>query len=408
MDFFHVKTLLETSQLITTNVSPLERFQHVSLQEALGRVASCDIVAQEPVPAFARSSVDGYAVKAADTFGVSESMPGFLSITGEVNMGEACLLPLATGDAVYVPTGGMLPKDADAMVMIEHVEKNQDLLCVYRQVAPGENVISVGEDYREGSLLISKGTSLRAQELGALAANGVTDVQVYAMPVITYFSTGDEIVDFGAETLPLGKVRSINNLTVATVLRGFGCEVRDGGILPDNQQALEEACRYAVAASDCLVISGGSSVGEKDYAAEMINDLGAPGVYVHGIAMKPGKPTILANAAGKPVIGLPGHPAAALIVLHVVARQVIDRLLGLGARTRTSTYAKSACRVASAVGRTDFIRVRLVHGPDGYIAEPVHGKSGLISTLVDCDGLLLIREALEGIDQGDIAEVLFI
>ncbi len=408
MNFFHVKTLSEISELIATHVSAIERFQYVPLQDAYGRITNCDVYVKEPIPAFRRSSVDGYAVKAADTFGAGESMPSFLTITGEVSMGEACLLPLVTGQAVYVPTGGMLPTNADAMVMIEHVEKNQDMLCVYRQVAPCENVIGVGEDYQAGSLLIAKGTRLRSQELGALAANGVTSVQVFARPVITYFSTGDEVVPFSEELMPLGKVRTINNITVVTVLGALGCEVRDRGILPDNEIAIEQACLAAMTVSDCVILSGGSSVGAKDFVADIIGNLGEPGVYVHGIAMKPGKPTIIANANGKPVIGLPGHPAAALIVLHIVVSQVMAKLLGMNGQSGKTLYAKSSCRIASAVGRTDFIRVKLIHDQNELIAEPVLGKSGLISTLVDCDGLLIVKEAVEGIDKNEMAEVLLI
>lgn len=401
MKFFQVKTVEETFQLIEEMVVPITETIRKPLFEALHFVLAEDIDVKENVPSFRRSSVDGYAVKARDTFGSSESMPGFLTVSGEVKMGQEPENTLQSGEAMYVPTGGMLPDGSDAVIMIEHCEDISGLLNLYRQVAPGENVISIGEDLKKGNVLLTKGTKLRSQEIGALASQGITEVTVWRKPVIGYLSSGDEIVPMEANSLNTGEVRDINAATIGMLVAQWGLEFIYGGIVKDSREELEKRASELLQKTDCLILSGGSSVGTKDYSVEVIDSLGAPGVFVHGISIKPGKPTILSVANRKPVIGLPGHPASAMIIFHLFGKAVMDGLSGVKSRNRKLTFAKVTKNIPSAPGRTDFIRVRLFEENNEWYAEPILGKSGLISTLVRSEGMIEITSESEGVHKGD-------
>lgn len=407
MKFFQTKPLDDTFEMIQTNVTPIGRTEKLPLLESLGRVLAEDVVVVENIPAFTRSSVDGYAVIASDTFGSSDSMPGFLTLKGSVDMGsDASGMSVSAGEAIYVPTGGMLPLGANAMLMIEYAELNDDLICVHKQVAPFENVVQPGEDFACGSLLVAAGTTLRSQELGGLASNGVSEVTVFAKPIVTYLSTGDEIVNFDTNPLPTGKIRTSNNITVGAMLREMGCEYIDGGIVPDVREELEKCVREALETSDCVIMSGGSSVGEKDFTMEVIDSMGDPGVLLHGVSMKPGKPTIFGVANTKAVIGLPGHPAAAMVVFKIIGSKVVQKLSGSASTQEDIIFAKTSKNIESAVGRTDFIRVKLTNFGGHFVAEPVHGKSGLLSTLVDSVGLLEIPAGKEGVEKGEFMKVI--
>lgn len=401
MKFFQVKTVEETYQLIEQSIKPLNDIETKDLEDALYCVLAEDIFAKENVPNFRRSSVDGYGVKAKDTFGSSEGMPGFLNLTGEVKMGEVAAKPVKSGEAIYVPTGGMIPEGADAVVMIEHCEDISGLLNIYQQVTPGENVISIGEDVKEGTKLLEKGTRLRPQELGALASQGITSVKVHRKPVVGYLSSGDEIVPINTAEPKLGEIRDMNGITIGALVDEWGYEFIYGGIASDDRELFEQQARELLTKVDCLVLSGGSSVGEKDYSVKVIDSLGEPGVFVHGISVKPGKPTILASANGKPVIGLPGHPASAMIIFELFGKRVLDSLSGNIEEEKNLTYAITTRNIASAAGRTDYIRVRLFEEDGKWYADPIIGKSGLISTLVESDGMIVVASPIEGYQKGD-------
>lgn len=400
MRFFQVKSVEETFVLINEMVEPLTEKMTLSLPEALHYVLADDVYVRENVPPFRRSTVDGYAVKARDSFGASESLPGFLTVVGEVKMGQAPDRALKSGEAMYVPTGGMLPEGSDAVIMIEHCEDMDGLLNVYRQAAPGENVISVGEDLKEGTILLPKGTRLRPQELAALASQGITEVPVYRKPVVGYLSTGDEIVPAEKEHLQIGEIRDMNAAAIGGLVKEWGLEFRYGDIVKDKREEFEEKARAMLQQTDCLVISGGSSVGTKDYSVEVIDSLGSPGVFVHGVSVKPGKPTILSMAGKKPVIGLPGHPASAMIIFNLFGKAVLDRLQSLEPDRARTVMAAVTKNVPSSAGRTDYVRVRLFEENGQLYAEPIFGKSGLISTLVKSDGILEVPEQSEGILKG--------
>jgi len=407
MQFFKVKTVEETFALIEENIPEIREVSVCTLEEALHCILAEPVAAAENVPGFDRSTVDGYAVVAKDTYGSSESMPGFLNVAGEVKMGEAATKALSRGEAIYVPTGGMLPPGSDSVLMIEHCEEIAGLLNTYKQIAPGENVIRAGEDIKAGEVLLEAGTRLRPQEIGALASLGISKVSVYRPIKAAYLSTGDEIVPYDTETLEIGQIRDINYLTVSGLAREWGVEVIYGGITTDDYDVFAAKARELYEQADLLILSGGSSVGAKDYTTEVIQSLGAPGVFVHGISIKPGKPTILAVAEGKPVIGLPGHPASAMIIFRLFGEKIVKKLQGEKAERKPERIlARITKNIASSPGRSDYIRVRLFEKEGEWWADPIIGKSGLITTLVKSDGIVEISSEKEGISQGEFVPVL--
>ena len=405
MKFFQVKSVEETFSLIEELIHPLTDRIVLPLHKALNYILAEDIVVKENVPGFRRSSVDGYAVIAKDTFGSSENMPGFLNVAGEVKMGEAPQNPLSVGEAIYIPTGGMLPDGSDAVIMIEHCEDLSGLLNLYRQVAPGENVISIGEDMKAGESLVTTGTKLRPQELGALASQGITEVSVYRKPVVGYLSTGDEIVPIETKDLGIGQVRDMNGITIGSLVSEWGCEFLYGGIVKDDQTELERVTAEMLEKTDCLILSGGSSVGTKDYSVEVIDRMGKPGVFVHGVSIKPGKPTILASADGKPIIGLPGHPASAMIIFNLFGKAVLHKLQGWTSDEKNLAKAIVTKNLPSTPGRTDFVRARLFLEENQWYADPILGKSSLISTLVKSEGMIEIPSKSEGVLKGETVSV---
>ncbi|MDN3017727.1 molybdopterin molybdotransferase MoeA [Paenibacillus sp. BSR1-1] len=407
MQFFKVKTVEETFALIEEKIPATEAAEVRELDRALHYILAEPVTAKENVPGFDRSTVDGYAVRAKDTYGSSESMPGFLTLAGEVKMGEVPTDEVSSGKAVYVPTGGMLPAGSDSVIMIEHCEDLDGLLNTYKQVAPGENIIRAGEDIREGEVLLEKGVKLRPQELGALASLGITHVTVYRKLTVGYLSSGDEIVPYHTEKLLAGQIRDINYLTIAGLASEWNVDVIYGGIVKDDFAEFQARARELYEQTDCLILSGGSSVGAKDYTTDVIQSLGEPGVFVHGISIKPGKPTILAMADGKPVIGLPGHPASAMIIFRLFGERILRRLSGEQLERKPERiFAKITKNIPSSMGRSDYIRVRLFENAGEWWAEPIIGKSGLITTLVKSDGIVEISSEKEGISQGESVPVI--
>src|SRR5262245_35191592 len=377
----------------------------VPLREALRRVPGEPVTAPHPLPGFARSTVDGYAVRAADTYGVSEGLPGYLAVAGAVVMGTEPDTAVTPGTAVIMPTGGALPPGADAVVMIEYTaETMPGTIEVVRPVAPGEGVVRADEDAKPGEVIIGSGRPLRPQDLGMLAAAGVTSVTVRQKPVVTIFSTGDEVVPADTPELKPGQVRDATAAALAALVADAGGEPVFGGIVPDDPGALEKALRGALPASDVLVISAGSSVGVRDETANAVARLGPPGIWCHGLAIKPGKPTLLADCAGVPVIGLPGNPRSALVVFRLIGMPVV-RLVG-GCESpppQPSTRARLSRDLASAAGRLDVVQVTV--GEDG-IATPVFGLSALLSVLTAADGYIVIPAEGTGLGAGSEVEVI--
>ncbi len=381
----------------------------INLVESLGMVSAEDVAAAEDLPPFARSTVDGYAVRAEDTFGASETTPAYLSLSEEVHMGLPAGFLLSEDAAGKIPTGGMLPAGSDAVVMFEHVQIiDSRMIEVMKAVAPGENVIQAGEDLRQAEIVISRGSRIRPAEIGAAAGIGITDLKVFDKPVVAIMSTGDEIIP--AEQTPSpGQIRDINSYLIAGMVAKAGGEPVRKGIFRDDYSLLRDAVEAAMENSDVIAVSGGTSVGTKDMMARIIEDIGNPGILFHGVSLKPGKPVIGGIMSGIPIFGLPGHPAAVSVCMDIFVRPVLNALCGLQGRTsdkfRGVVHARLSRNVFSGQGREEHIRAVLEQRDDGLWAVPQLGKSGLIRTLVHADGTFVIPLHLNGIEKGETVEI---
>ena len=380
--------------------------ESIPISEALDRVIAESPIAPGPLPSFTRSTMDGYAVRAADTFGASESLPAYLTVIGESPMGRAPIFEIGKGQAAIIHTGGMLPSGADSVVMIERTQKaRENEIEVLRSVAVGENVIQIGEDIKPGEALLPIGHRLRPQDLGGLAATGIMHVSIAKRPSVAILATGDEVVPADAEPAP-GQVRDVNTYTIAGLVERAGSIPLPRGIVPDRFDALYQAARAALDESDVLVLSAGSSVSVRDMTSDVIDRLGKPGVLVHGVSLKPGKPTILAVCDGKPVFGLPGNPVSAMVVAGLFITPTLWRMQGLAQRMQyQSIRARLARNVASTPGREDYLQVKLVERDGEVWAEPIFGKSNLIYTLVKADGLMVVPLDANGVQEGETVEV---
>ena len=392
----HVKTPEEVLALIETEFAPVAGTELVSLTAAMGRVLAEDIAAAEYVPDFDRSTVDGYAVRARDTFGCTDSIPAILPLQGEVFMGEGAEFDLNPEECVAVPTGGALPKGADSVVMVEYTEDYGDgTIGISKSAAPGQNMIFRGDDVFPGKVILKKGRVLSCQDIGALAAIGRIQVPVVKKITVGVISTGDELVP--PEVVPgPGQVRDVNSPMLEAMLGAFGVQVINYGIVIDNEALLTEKVKKAAAECDAVLLSGGSSVGVKDAACRIIESMGS--LLLHGIAIKPGKPTIIGKAGAKPLVGLPGHPVAAYFVTKLFILPLLGRLMGRVQENYTTT-AKITESVSANHGRAQYHCCRLERRNGELYAYPIRGKSGLITTLAGADGYFCIDRDCEGLPQ---------
>jgi molybdopterin molybdotransferase len=400
-EFFAVRTLEEA----LTGFRPSRRTgtERIGLEESLGGVPAEPVVARDALPGFARATVDGFAVRAADTYGASEGLPSYLELAGEARMGRPPKMDVRSGNAVAIATGAPLPPGADAVLMVEHTQSAApELVEVLRPVAPGDGMVRADEDAAPGAELAPAGRPLRAQDLGMLAAAGVTEVLVRARPRVTVVSTGDELVPAATPELEVGQVRDSTAVALAALVREAGGEARHAGIVPDDRDALAAALRGALGESDVLVVSAGSSVGARDETAAAIASLGEPGIWCHGLAFRPGKPTLLAECGGVPVIGLPGNPRSALVVFRVLGVPIV-RLVGgcTEAPPEPTAPVRLGRDLPSAAGRVDVVQVRVRDG----VATPLFGSSSLLSILTGADGYLVVSEAATGLPAGSEVEV---
>ena len=390
----HVKTPEEVLALIETEFAPVAGTEYVSLTAAMGRVLAEDIAATEYVPDFDRSTVDGYAVRARDTFGCTDAIPVILPLQGEILMGEGAEFELNPEECVTVPTGGAVPKGADSVVMLEYTEDYGDgTIGISKSVAPGQNMIFRGDDVYPGKVILKQGRVLSSQDIGALAAIGRVRVPVRRKLTVGVISTGDELVPPEAVPGP-GQVRDVNSPMLEAMLTAFGVDVINYGIVIDDEVLLTEKVTKAAAECDAVLFSGGSSVGVKDAACRIIESMGS--LLLHGIAIKPGKPTILGKAGVKPLMGLPGHPVAAYFVTKLFVLPLLSRLLGRKQETYTTT-ARVTESVGANHGRAQYQCCRLERKDGELYAHPIRGKSGLITTLAGADGWFCIHRDCEGL-----------
>ena len=400
-EFFTVQTPAAAREKLGSLFAPAVKREQIPTSEAVGRVLTESPVSPQDLPDFVRSTVDGFAVQAADTYGATPGLPAFLPLIGEVPMGTEASLSLEMGEAALVHTGGMIPDGADAVVMVENTQQvDQSSIEILKPVAEGENAIQVGEDIRAGTAILPAGHRLRPQDIGGLLALGIVTVEVAVPPTVAIISTGDEVVPPDQPTRP-GQVRDINSYTLAALVERAGGRPLLMGIIADQLEALLAAARRAQQNADIVVISAGSSVSYRDMTSEVIVQLGAPGVLVHGLSVRPGKPTIVALCDGVPVIGLPGNPVSAMVIFDLVVMPLIEQFLGASTAAKTRVQARLARNIASVTGREDFVQVQLEERDGQTWAVPVFGKSNLIYTLVNADGVIHIPLDKGGLYEGE-------
>lgn len=400
-EFFTVKTVAQA----LGEFRPRHRSigETVTLGAAAGRAPVEEIHAQHALPGFDRASVDGFAVRAQDTFGATDAIPAYLRLTGRVTMGAAADATVGPETAVAVPTGGMLPAGADAVVMIEHTQEAMPgTIEVTRPVAPGEGIVRGDEDLAPGATIVGPGRRLRAQDLAMLAACGIVELTVHGRPRVSIIATGDEIVAPETRSLAPGHVRDALSVSIGALVAQAGGQPRASAIVPDDRSALQDTLRQAAGDSDLIVICAGSSVGGRDETAAAVAGLPQAEIWCHGLAIKPGKPTLLAHSDGIPIIGLPGNPRSALVVFRLIGMPLVRRVGGFTAEPRRATVrARLSRNLPSAAGRLDVVQVRL----NGEHAEPLFGPSALLSVLTAADGYLIVPEDANGLSDGEAVDV---
>jgi molybdopterin molybdotransferase len=408
-EFFHVVTADQLIELLRRfDRLPFER---IPLDSALNRVLSKEIFSPENLPEGSRSTVDGFAVRAEDTFGASDSIPALLNLATSIPMGVMPDFKLKPGEAAPIPTGGFLPEGADSVVMVEYTNSaGADSVEVSRPVTLRTNVLEKGEDARAGEPLLLPGKELRPQEIGFLAALGITEVDVYRRPRVAVISSGDEVIPIDRKPM-LGQIRDANGHAISALIRASGGEPILFDIVPDNAETLGQTLQNALDQADVVTLSGGSSVGTRDLMVEVVAGLPGVEVLAHGVAIRPGKPTMLANRTGKTIIGLPGHPVSALIVAEVFMVPFLHYIQGgnlekgpVGVRME----ATLSTSIHSTIGLEEYVRVRLQETPDGICAHPVFGKSGMLSTMVKAAGVIAIPMNVEGFSKGATIQVIML
>ncbi len=415
--FFNVKTLEEVFSLVAQ--FPAMGKETIGVGDACSRILATDLIAKKDMPGFRRATMDGYAVHAVSTYGASESSPAWLELAGTILMGQVPDFVLAPGQAAHISTGGMLPKGADSVVMVEHTEAvDEKSVEIYKSVAPLQHVIDACEDFAKDKSVLAPGSFIRPQEAGLAAGLGFSELEVYKVPKVGIISTGDEIIPITQEPFP-GQIRDINSYTLAGFIEEAHALPVRYGIIKDDPVALKTACKLALKECDMVLISGGSSVGTRDYTVDVLSSLPDTQILVHGMSVSPGKPTILAKSCNKPIWGLPGQVVSAMVVVKIIVIPFLERLQGYKEPVRKIRVpARLTRNVASAQGRRDFVRVilenaqsengQLSDGQGQMLARPVLGKSGLIRTMIHADGLLEIGEHVEGLEKDSLVDIILL
>lgn len=379
--------------------------EEVSRLEAYGRVLAQDVVSAVDVPGFDRATMDGYAVKASDTFGAKEDSPITLRVTGVSQPGDKSASQVGSGEAVEVGTGASMPRGANAVVMVEYTQSSGDTLNVFRAVSPGENVMSAGSDIMTGELVLRRGQRVSPREIGVLAAVGIKSIKVYRKPRVAVISTGNELVQPG-EKIGHAQIYDINSSSIAASVLENGGVPLEPRIVRDDPKMIKQTVTDALQQADLILTSGSTSAGAGDILYRIIGDMGSPGILVHGLSVKPGKPTIIAAVDGKPIIGLPGYPTSALMIFHLVVVPIVRRMAGLPeTREAPLVAAKTAARIFSEKGRRELLPVHLISSKQGYVVYPVGLGSGAIRSMALADGYIDIPKNQEFLDDGEAVNV---
>lgn len=392
---------LKEARAILAGIATKIPNERIPLEQALYRVLAEDIISDLDVPHFRKSAMDGFAVMASDTFGAANTGPKILRVVDSVVAGVVSSKKLSKGECIEITTGAPLPTGSDAVVMVEYTEKEVDLISVYMSVAPWDNVIQIGSDVKKGTMVLKKGTRLGPRFTGVLAALGRKSVLVKKNLRVGMLSTGDEIVGLDEELVE-GKVFDINSRTLIDSIKEIHCLPVDLGVVGDNKELLKKKILEGVEKSDIVIISGGSSLGTEDLTLSVVEDLGK--VLVHGIAVKPGKPVIIGQIRGKVFVGLPGYPTSALSDFHILVKPAVQAMLGME-EPRNFIKANLARKVVSAIGRYEFLAVKLERGEEGLSAIPVMKGSSSITTLSSADGFVEIDENTEVLNKGSLVKV---
>ena len=380
--------------------------EEIETKSSLGRVTAKPVIAPHPMPEFSRSTVDGYAVKAADTFGASSTLPSYLKLIDEVPMGDQPNFSIQSLECAVIHTGGMIPDGSDSVIMIEHTQQiHGGEIEILKPVAVGENIIKMGEDIHKGEQVIPAGIQIRPAEIGGLMALGFTRVVVSRKPIVGIISSGDEVIPPNQRPR-IGQVRDVNAYSLQALVEETGGDIIHYGIIPDTEDAMFETALKAKQYCDVVVITAGSSASTRDLTSIVVDRLGKPGILVHGVNVKPGKPTILAVCDGKAVIGLPGNPVSALVIARTFVVPAIRFLLGLKKSVfECIVSAKITINLSSQAGREDWVPVKLELKDGEYLATPIFGRSNLIFTLVRADGVVRIPADATGCDFNEMVEV---
>ena len=405
-EFLNLLNPQEALKLFLSTIPKSPKQETILTKDALGRVTAEAFFAPNPLPEFPRTTVDGFAVRATDTFGANESLPAYLSQIGEVPMGDKPKFSLGKGECALIHTGGMIPDRADAVIMVENTQTSRENeIEILKAVAVGENIIHIGEDIQQGDIMIPQGVILRPAEIGGLMAFGVTEIKVARKPVVGILSSGDEVIP-PDQTPNLGQVRDINGYSLKALVEQAGGNPNYYGILPDSKEAMISTVVIAKEECDVIVITAGSSASTRDLTAIVIDQLGEPGVLVHGVNVRPGKPTILGVCDGKAMIGLPGNPVSALVIAGLFVVPAINKLLGIETvEFQSGVKARLTINLASQAGREDWVPVRLNRTLDGWEALPIFGRSNLIFNLVKANGLIRIPPSATGLSAGEDVKV---
>lgn len=405
MKFFNILSVQEVNAIIEQQaINYKVGIEEVSISAAVDRICAVNCYTPVNLPEFNRSTVDGYAVICQDVMGASDSLPAFLECISEVGMGENTQLVVRKGQAVYVPTGGMIPTGADGVVMIEYVQKPDDhTLLIHKAIAPGENITFAGDDLRTGDLIISGGRKITAYDIGLLAAVGLGTVKVYKKPLFAVISTGDEIIDI-SETQKLGQIRDINGYVLSSLIKQLGGEVIRKTIVEDDFDRLQNELGKAIEMADIILISGGSSVGTRDYTKNVIESFKGGQLLIHGVAVKPGKPTIIGKVNSKLIFGLPGHPASALIIFNIFVKNYFHKIMNK-VTNPLQVIATLESNVHSSPGKETYQMVQLVRDQLNWKAIPLYGKSGMMTLLSKASGYIRITDEKEGLMRGTQVEV---
>ncbi|MBI4284183.1 MAG: molybdenum cofactor biosynthesis protein [Chloroflexi bacterium] len=386
-------SFMEAKKIVDASIKPVNRVETVNIDDAVGRVLAEDIVAALSIPSFNRAAMDGYAVKAKDTFNAGQVNPKVLNLIGQLHAGEKLSQKVNSGQCLQIATGAMMPGGADAVVMVEDTEAEKGRVKIFKSVFPGANVGKKGEDIKEGSLVLKEGFVLEPGRVGVLASQGLKQIRVYEKPRVAVLPTGEEVVEVGKK-LRQGQLYDINSHTIASVVKANGGIPYRVGISGDNLDELRATIAEALK-SDLVVLSGGSSVGERDLLVDVLQDWGE--ILFHGIQVKPGKPTLFAIVQGKPLMGMPGYPTSCLINTYLFILPVIRKMAHLPPRRGETVEARLARRVPGSVGRRQFLTVKVEDGE----AVPVFKESGAITTVAEADGYIEIAENIDLLEKGE-------